>query len=124
MIRNSSGYFWLAECWMSCFLSLVLAYAIGAVASWSERRRGWDIAAFFRGAFIGFGIFIPLALVADAASDGMQPSSARLIGRLVVLAICLIVGGWLGVSRLKSSGPDWEGRPDQADAASDIPLKP
>ncbi len=52
-IRNSSGFLWIAEFWTACLLSFVLAYAIGAVAVWLEKRRGWDIAAFWRGGFVG-----------------------------------------------------------------------
>ena len=101
--RELSGYLWIAEFWTACFLSFVLAYTIGAVAAWLERCRGWDIAAFWRGAFVGFGVFTVLMLIADAAARGAQPSSAQLIGRLVILAVCLILGGWLGLSRMKSS---------------------
>jgi hypothetical protein len=114
----------LAECWMACLLSLVLAYAIGAVAAWIEKRRGWDIAAFFRGAFVGFGVFMLLAMIADAASDGETWSGARLIGRLLILAVCLILGGRMGLSMMKSSGPDQESRQGQADAASATPPPP
>ena len=50
------GFLRCGELWMACFLSFTLACAIGFVAAWLERRRGWDIAAFLRGALIGFGI--------------------------------------------------------------------
>ena len=118
-IRNSFGLLWIAEFWTACLLSFVFAYAIGAVAAWLERRRGWDIAAFWRRSFVGFGVFTVLMLIADAATGVAQPSSAQLIGRLVILAVCLILGGWLGVSRMKSSIADREVRQDQANSAPD-----
>ena len=103
-IRNSSGYLWIAEFWTACFLSFVLAYVIGAVAGCLERRRGWDIAAFWRGSLVGFGVFTVLMLIVEAATGSEQPSSAELIGRWVFLGMCLIVGGRSGLSRMKSNG--------------------
>jgi len=96
------GFLWIGEFWTASLLSFVLACAIGWVAAWLERRRGWDIAAFFRGALVGLGVFILLALIADAASGWAQPSSAQVIGRLIVLGGCLFLGGLMGLSRLKS----------------------
>jgi hypothetical protein len=109
--RNSVGYLWIAEFWTAWFVSLVLACAMGSLASWLERRRGWDIAAAFRGALIAFGGFMLLMLIVDWATGWGQPSAAQLIGRWVIMAIFLILGGWLGVTRLKSKWPDLKGRP-------------
>jgi hypothetical protein len=110
----SRGFLWIGEFWMACSLSFTLACAIGFVAAWLERRRNWDIAAFFRGALVGFGIFTLFALIDEAASGWTLLSSVRLIGRLVVLAVCLILGGLMGLSRLKSTGPGGEGHNAQA----------
>ena len=49
----SLGFLWSGErgeLWMACLLSFTLGCAIGLVAAWLEERRGWDIAAFLRGA--------------------------------------------------------------------------
>ena len=48
-----AGFLRVGEIWMACFLSFTLACAMGLLAAWLERRRGWDIAAFFRGSLIG-----------------------------------------------------------------------
>ncbi|MGO9470528.1 MAG: hypothetical protein ACLQVF_41075 [Isosphaeraceae bacterium] len=87
---------------MASFLSLTLGCVLGLAATWLERRRGWDIAAFLRGALVGFGVFTLLALIDEAEWGGAQPSSVRLIGRMSVLGACLILGGLMGLSRLKS----------------------
>jgi hypothetical protein len=60
---NAVGFLAAAELWMACFLSLTLACAIGLVAALLEKRRGWNIAAFPRGALISFSIAIGLALI-------------------------------------------------------------
>jgi hypothetical protein len=96
------------ELWMACFLSFTLGCAIGLVAVWLERRRGWDIAAFLRGALTGLGISGLLSIVAHAAWAGAEPVIVRWI-ETVVLWVCLILGGLLGLSRLKSSKPGREG---------------
>jgi len=105
----SRGFFWLGEFWMASFLSLTLGCVLGLAAAWLERRRNWDIAAFFRGALVGFGIFTLLALIDEAEFGGAQLSSVRLIGRMSVLGACLILGGLMGLSRLKSSRSAQEG---------------
>ncbi len=48
-------------------------------------------------------------MIADAATRAAQTSSAQLIGRLIFLAVCVISGGIMGLSRLKSSTPGREG---------------
>jgi hypothetical protein len=96
------------ELWMACFLSFTLACAIGLVAAWLERRQGWDIAAFLRGVLIGFGISSLLPIVAHAAWGGAEPLCVLRIER-VVSGVCLILGGWLRLSRLKSTRPGREG---------------
>jgi hypothetical protein len=103
-ISISSGYLGIADFWMACFLSLTLGSGIGWVAAWLERRRGWDIAAFLRGALIGLGIASLSSIVAHAAWGGAEPQPVLWIER-VVLAVCLILGGLLGLTRLKSRGP-------------------
>jgi hypothetical protein len=97
------GFLSLAEFWMVSFFGLFLACATGLGAAWLERRRGWDIAAFFRGAFVGLGLFTLLAIVVDANSGWAQPSRAAVIVRLAVMGFCLVLGGLMGISRLKSA---------------------
>ncbi|MFI5455945.1 MAG: hypothetical protein ACHRXM_10890 [Isosphaerales bacterium] len=104
-----AGFLRTGELWMACFLSITLACAIGLVAAWLERRRGWDIAAFLRGALVGFGIANLLALIDGAAWGWVVVSPVRLIGRMVLVGVCLILGGLLGLSRLKSRRPGREG---------------
>jgi hypothetical protein len=101
-IGISIGYLALGDLWMACFLSLVLAGATGWVAAWLERRRGWDIAVFFRGALVVFGIFVLLGTIWDVVSGRWQPSTRELIGRWVIMSTCMILGGIVGLSRLKS----------------------
>jgi Putative restriction endonuclease len=72
----SLGFIRIGEFWMDCFLTFTLACAIGLVATWLERRRDWDIAAFFRGALVGFGIANLLALI-DGAALGWVVESPR-----------------------------------------------
>jgi hypothetical protein len=87
--------------WMACLLSFTLGCAIGSVAAWLEKRRGWDIAAFLRGALIGLAIAGLLQTVAHAARGVAEPLSVLWIER-VVLMVGLVLGGFLGLSRLKS----------------------
>jgi hypothetical protein len=104
----SLGFLRSGEFWMACLLSFTLGCAIGLVAAWLEGRRGWDIAAFLRGALIGLGISSLLSILAHAAWGGAEPLFVRWIGT-VVSWVCLILGGLLGLSRLKSSRPGREG---------------
>lgn len=105
----SPGFLRIGEFWMASFLSFALGCALGWIAAWLERRRGWDIAAFYRGALVGFAIFIPIGLIADMALGWAQPSRAQLIGRLVVLGVCLVLGGLAGLSKLRSNRGGAEG---------------
>jgi hypothetical protein len=102
----SLGFLWIAEFWMACFLSFTLGCAIGLVAAWLDRRRNWDIAAFWRGALVGFGLANLLAIIDGAVWGWMIESHARMIGRVVLVVVCLILGGVMGLSRLKSSTLD------------------
>ena len=97
------GYVMIGEVWAVCFLSLALACAIGTVAAWMEKRHGWDIAAFFRGSLVGFGVFNLLAMIEGAIWGWEVESRGRLIGRLVVLGACWLMGGLMGLSRLRSN---------------------
>jgi hypothetical protein len=98
-----AGFLRVGEIWMALFLSFTLACAVSLLAAWLERRRGWDIAAFFRGSFIGFGIAYLLIMIDDAVWGWEDEPRARVMGRLVLLGICLILGGLFGLSKLKSS---------------------
>jgi hypothetical protein len=100
------GYVRIAEFWAVAFLALVGACAFGWVAARLERRRHWDIAAFWRGVLVGFGIFVlvqtPLDLVASASGTSALRSLPA-TARLAMLLVCMIAGAWLGLSKLKSS---------------------
>jgi hypothetical protein len=107
----SLGFLHIGEIWMACFLSFVLASATGLMATWLETRRRWDIAAFWRGALVGFGITSLLEMIEGAVWGWGVQSRVRFIGGLVFLGICVIAGGFLGLSRLKSTtlGPAGHG---------------
>ena len=64
---------------------------IGMVAARREERRGWDIAAFLRGALVGLAIASLLQTVAHAAWGGAEPLSVLWIGRFVSVT-CLVLG--------------------------------
>jgi hypothetical protein len=98
----SPGYLWEGEIWFAAFPSFSLAWAFGLGAAWLERRRDWNIAAFFRGAIVGLGIASVMATIGHAAWGGAEPSSV-LIGDRMILVVCLVLGGRIGLSRLKSS---------------------
>jgi hypothetical protein len=106
------GFVYIGDMWMAAFLSVALACAVGWVASWLERHRAWDIAAFWRGVLVGLLVAV-LATTLDDAAWGWLPAekfSIRWIGRMIVLGACLILGAWLGLSRLKSSRSDLAGQ--------------
>jgi hypothetical protein len=105
-----AGFLRVGEIWMALFLSFNMACAMGLLAAWLETRRGWDIAAFFRGSFIGFGIANLLIMIDGAVWGWEDEPRARVIGRLVLLGICLMVGGLFGLSKLKSSTIGREGQ--------------
>ncbi len=109
-----AGFLRSGEIWMAAFLSFTLAWAIGLVAAWLERRRDWDIAAFFRGALVGLVIDNLLALIDGAVWGWVAESRVRFIGRIVCLVVCVILGGWIGLSRMKSSIPGHEGHTGRA----------
>ncbi|AGA28468.1 hypothetical protein [Singulisphaera acidiphila] len=93
------------ELWMTCFLSFALAVAIGLVAAWFESRRNWDIAACLRGALAGFGIANLLAVIDGAVWGWGVVSPVRMVGRLILVGVCVILGGVVGLSKLKSNTP-------------------
>jgi hypothetical protein len=105
-----AGFLRVGEIWMALFLSFTLACAMGLLAAWLERRRDWDIAAFFRGSFVGFGIANLLIMIESAVWGWLVESRARAIGHLVLMAVCMIGGGLTGLSRLKSSEVSREGQ--------------
>ena len=99
----------VGEFWVACLGSLTLGCTLGWAAARLERLRGWDIAAFFRGALLGLVVSCVVMSVVGAVW-GWEISRARLIGGRVFLGVCLIVGGLMGLSKLKSktlSPPVW-----------------
>jgi len=100
------GYVRTGEFWAVAFLAFVGACAVGWIAAWLERHRNWDIAAFWRGELVGFGVAVLVLISLDLAAWASNSPALFLIpppGRYVVLAVCLLAGAWLGLSRLKSS---------------------
>jgi hypothetical protein len=106
-LRSLAGLIWNGEIWSTALLGGALACAAGLAAAWLERRRGWDIAAFWRGALIGVLIAGLLATIEDAARgwEVLETYSIRWIGRMLLLAVCLVLGGLVGLSKLKSNPP-------------------
>jgi hypothetical protein len=104
--RTSPGLVQIAEFWAACLLGLALGCALGWVAAWLERRRGWDIAAFYRGALVGFGVANVLLIIDGALRGWEVESRSRWVGNLVLLCVCLILGGLMGLSRWKSNTSD------------------
>jgi hypothetical protein len=98
------GFLHIAEFWFVASLSILLAYTFGSVAAWFERRRDWDIAAFWRGALVGVCIAMLLATIDDKVHNWAMPEkySIRWICRMLLLAVSLIVGGMTGLLKLKS----------------------
>jgi hypothetical protein len=92
----------IGDFWMACLMGVILAWGAGFLSSWLERRRGWDIAAFWRGALAGFGIF-SLISVLDWPVWGMPaPGRVGLLARWSFLAVSVLGGGIVGLSRLRS----------------------
>ncbi len=92
--------------WLAAGTALLLALIAGLFAGWLERRRGWDIAAFFRGSLVGFGIANLFAMLNLAALGEAPQGSPAFYANLVVLAICMMGGGIWGLSRFKSTPLD------------------
>jgi hypothetical protein len=111
-LRSIAGYISLAEIWSTAFLGAALACAAGFVAGWLERRRAWDIAAFWRGALIGVVIGGLLATIDDAAHGWAVPEAYSIEQgrRILIQLVCLFLGGLMGLSKLKSSKPVAEDR--------------
>jgi hypothetical protein len=105
--RSLAGLIYMAEIWSTAISGAVLACAVGLLARWLERRRGWDIAAFWRGALIGLLIACLVATIDEWANRWapVETYSPRWIGRMLLMAVGVILGGLFGLSNLKSTGP-------------------
>jgi hypothetical protein len=99
------GYVWLAEVWSVSILSVLLAYGVGWVAAWLDRRRGWDIAAFWRGALVGLLLAGLLASFYDMTWGRSEPGNIRLVRGLVNVGVCVILGGVAGLRWMRSARP-------------------
>ena len=101
--RWLAGYLQVGEIWVAALLSLLLAFAAGWAAARLERRLGWDIAAFWRGAFVGLLIASVLATIYDVAHP--EPGSVHIAARLTVIGALVISGGLMGLRWLRSTKP-------------------
>jgi len=99
---------WLGDLWLAALTGFLIALSAGSLAGSLERRRRWDIAAFFRGALVGFGIAGLFGLLTDAVLGHRPPGSAATRTNQIVLAVFVILGGKIGLSRLRSK--ELEGR--------------
>jgi hypothetical protein len=95
-----TAYVELGENWAAAFLSLFLALTAGWGAAQLERRLGWDIAAFWRGAFFGLLIFTGVAVGLDQRTP---PGSVGVVARLAFFGACVISCGIIGLRCLRSS---------------------
>jgi hypothetical protein len=112
MLREVSR---LGDIWMSGVLALLIAWTLALGAGWLERRRGWDLAAWYRGGLVGFGV---VSLLTVLTEPFLRSTPRRLaVVNLVLLAICVLVGGKVGLARLRSVGLERGG----ADAKSAAP---
>jgi uncharacterized membrane-anchored protein YitT (DUF2179 family) len=102
-IRSLAGLISMAEIWSTVISGALLASALGLIARWLERRRGWDIAAFWRGALIGILVASVLATIDDWAHGwALEPYSFQWKIRMLLLVAALFMGGLFGLAKLKS----------------------
>jgi hypothetical protein len=93
----------IGETWMALLMALALSAAAGSLASWLDRRRGWDVAACWRGALVGLGLFmVPATILHAVRGPDDQPETSRHWLRWGLLALFVVVGTWIGRSRLRS----------------------
>ncbi len=102
---SRAGSLRVGEIWAAAVLSLLLALSAGWAALWLDRRLGWDIAAFWRGALLGLFVACLLATIDDAVHGGipLQKFSIRWVCRMAGLGVGVIAGGWAGCRWLRSS---------------------
>ena len=98
-----AGFLQVGEIWAAALLSLLLACSAGWAASRLERHLGWDIAAFWRGAFVGLLIAGVLALIYDVVHP--EPGYVHLAPRLSMIGAFVISGGLMGLKWLRSTKP-------------------
>jgi hypothetical protein len=102
-MRSLAGLIFMAEIWSTAISGALLACALGLIARWLERRFGWDIAAFWRGALIGILIASVLATIDDWAHGwALEPYSFQWKIRMLLLVAALFMGGLFGLAKLKS----------------------
>jgi hypothetical protein len=96
-----AGFLRVGEIWAAALLSFLLACSAGWAAAWLQRRLGWDIAAFWRGAFVGLMIASILAVIYDVAHP--EPGYVHIVPRLIVIGAFVISGGLMGLKWLRST---------------------
>jgi hypothetical protein len=96
-----AGFLRVSEIWAAALLSLLLACSAGWAAVRLERHLGWDIAAFWRGAFVGLLIASVLATIYDLAHP--EPGYVHIVPRLIVIGALVISGGVMGLKWLSST---------------------
>jgi hypothetical protein len=89
-----AGFLQVGEIWAAALLSILLAFSAGWIAAWLERRLAWDIAAFWRGAFVGLPIAGVLALIYDVAHP--EPGYVHLAPRRIIIGAFVLSGGLMG----------------------------
>lgn len=99
----------IGQFWAACLLALVAALPMGSLAAWLEKRRGWDIAAGFRGLLVGLGNALFLLIAADRLSTWRDVPPLGPAGRLTITGPCVVAGVWIGLSRLRSRTPAPDG---------------
>ena len=66
------------EFWLDAALAALLAWAVGMLAARLETRRGWDVAAFWRGALLGLLAACVIAMIEDSYLHEGQPLEGTL----------------------------------------------
>lgn len=87
----------IGEFWAAGLLGFLIALAAGLLASWLEKAKGWDVAAFLRGALAGFGV-ATLTFVLVEAMGPTKLGNSGVVARYICLAIFVITGGLLGLA--------------------------
>jgi hypothetical protein len=95
---------YLGNIWMAGVLAILIAWPFAIGAAWLERRRRLDLAAWYLGALLGFGVGFLLGIGTNLLH--VLPSERALtFANNIALTICVIVGGGLGLAYLRSERP-------------------
>jgi hypothetical protein len=98
-----SVYLRIGEFWAAGLLGFLIACSAGLLARRLEKNKGWDVAAFWRGALLGLsvlGLIQTLLRVLDPSALGNQ----GVVVRYGLLMAFVGLGGLMGLAKLNSAG--------------------